>query len=809
MPGLNKRSVLNLNSPLTYNKDYPFINFFKPATLTYYYNVDLTQIDANGYAIDNSQILLGKTEFIVVTPSSANYSGQYVLKWTGTGTVYLDQTVGWTFDAGASTGATEVGGSGGGRFAGTNPRIVVTPVGLPNLVRSIKIIATDPSNVNDYIRDLKFYMIGDEADLNAGKVFRNGYKQQIIDLNPGCIRAMNWTGGAATISSNWSSQIPPDSVTYINRYSGMIPYGLGTVTALTNAISVSSATGMPVSMKHGEIVQVGLTGSATVNGAGRVVTGISNAASGVVTSNGHGFVNGQRVVFTMNQGMGATFHQLHFKVATVSAAATNTFTINVNTTTFGVFAPGGAAVQEYVGLNVGSRGEYPVMQLQGSPVVQLNGQTFGDQGYIHFVFDKYLVGNRDVGPGAWVVFNVNATDYIPSQPGVPLEVCVALVNELNAMKSSGGAINLWITTPPRAMMSVDPDYTSAENWAVKAVDRCLNGGGGWAGLTASAALLMEFSNETWNDPFQGTGYLKCCGQLRYDPNGPTFTTPFTLSADDKNSFAVIRSMVMCQDLATAYPSEIASGRLIRVAGGQGTYGIAVGGTGVNEPRVMSGNVNVMADAWNVGATQPYAKFETFAWASYFDAATGSDYSFYGNLPTYTTNWVNAVGAAAKEAVCQSWIDAIRSLGEGTTAYIAKGGQFSTVLGNLGRSAIQYEGGYDWQTTVGGVVDTQAKADFLTAVQNSAGWAAEQKGFFTSLGALAHHYHPSIYIHATGDRWGYNRPNFDTYVSGVEGAALNLTWTAMGEYNDANDTGGGGVTVTAVPLMLAMRLRLHA
>ena len=86
--------------------------------------------------------------------------------------------------------------------------------------------------------------------------------------------------------------------------------------------------------------------------------------------------------------------------------------------------------------------------------------------------------------GAWLTLNASATsgDYLTYQPGVPLEICTALVNELNAMKQlaspGSGAINLWITTPPKALMSVDSDYTSGENWAVKAVDICLNGDGG-------------------------------------------------------------------------------------------------------------------------------------------------------------------------------------------------------------------------------------------------------------------------------------------------------------------------------------------
>ena len=814
MPGLNKRSVLNMNILLGGAGDNAFINFIKPGGFIQGAGVDLDQLDAQGYPIDNSQVSGINPFSQLQLPASSNTTGPYVLAWTGKGTVLLNLGT-WTVNAGLSSGYSEISN---GQYSGTNAYIVVSLTAFTGGLLTLFLTATDPDNTNNYVRNLKFYRLADEADLNAGKVFRAGWKQTILDLNPGCIRPLNWTGGSAGMQTRWSNRIPPDYISYVHCYANLVNYPQSTG---TNVITVASATGMPVSMTHGEVAAFKLGGSALVSNGRRTVTAITKANPGVVTSAGHGLVNGQKVVFQIGQGIDS-MHQLHWKVCTVANKTTDTFELSgLNTSSFSTFtAPGyypGAVVSEYISMNVGARGEYPVVNAGGYPP-GFDGQQLLSGGYIHFVFDKYIVGNRDTGPGAWLCMaNANATssDYVPYQPGVPLEICTALVNELNAMKGTGGAINLWITVPPKSLMSVDPDYSSAENFPVKAVDICLNGGGGWAGLTSSAALLVEFSNETWNTAggFTGTGYMSRCTQLRYNPTGGTGNTPFTLGTDDLNSFSVIRSIVMCQDLATAYPTQIASGRLVRVAAGHAAYGIAVGGTGVNEPRVMDANVNVLTDAWNVGGTQPYTKFETFAYAPYFDAEA-SGFAWYANLPTYTANWVAAVGAAAKEAVCAAWIvNGIRpDASAGTTHFVTFGGQFNTVLGGVGRSTIQYEGGYNWQTTLGGVVDTTDKRDFLTAVQNSAAWAAEQKAFFTSIGALAHHYHPAIYIQVTNDRWGYNRPNQNTWLGGVEGAGLNLTWTAMGEYNDANDTGdggGGGGPVTTVPLMLTMRLRLHA
>ena len=487
MPGLNKRSNINMNG-IKYTRNYPFINFIKAGQFVWNAAVDTAQIDADGYITDNSQVL-GTAQGIILTPRSSEYAGKYVLKWTGTGTVWLSQGYVWTYDAASSSGATELS-VGSGRFSGTNPRIVVTPVAYPGDIMTIDIKATDPSNVGDHVRDLKFYMITDEADLNAGKIYRRSFKQMYVDFNPGCIRPLNWNGGGATLTSKWSSQLSPTNISFVTGYAGLLPYGTATVTPLSNAMSVNSVAGMPVTYQHGEIVACSITGSTTVLAVRTPVSNITNATQGVVTCAGHPFAVGHRLIFQICQGQTPNFHQLHYKVCTVVAVTTNTFTIDVNTTTFGAFPTGGTgyahpapAVSHYYGLNVGSRGERPILVLNGNPSSADSGQSF-DGGYGHFIYDKYLVGNRDLGPGAWVVFNANTANYIPHEPGVPIEITVALVNELDEMKQEqfpgSGGINLWVCIPPRAMMSVDPDYTAAENWPVKCADLALNGRSGSA-----------------------------------------------------------------------------------------------------------------------------------------------------------------------------------------------------------------------------------------------------------------------------------------------------------------------------------------
>jgi len=74
-----------------------------------------------------------------------------------------------------------------------------------------------------------------------------------------------------------------------------------------------------------------------------VITGITQANPGVVTSNAHGFVNGDRVFVSGVVGM----TQVNGNYYTVAGAAANTFQltdlngVNVNTTAFTAYASGG------------------------------------------------------------------------------------------------------------------------------------------------------------------------------------------------------------------------------------------------------------------------------------------------------------------------------------------------------------------------------------------------------------------------------------------------------------------------------------
>jgi hypothetical protein len=70
--------------------------------------------------------------------------------------------------------------------------------------------------------------------------------------------------------------------------------------------------------------------------AGKTITNISKATTATVTSADHGFIAGQYVFFYGIEGM----MQLNGQYAIVQTVTTNTFTINVNTNSYGTFTTG-------------------------------------------------------------------------------------------------------------------------------------------------------------------------------------------------------------------------------------------------------------------------------------------------------------------------------------------------------------------------------------------------------------------------------------------------------------------------------------
>src|SRR5262249_38965371 len=139
--------------------------------------------------------------------------------------------------------------------------------------------------------------------------------------------------------------------------------------------------------------------------------------------------------------------------------------------------------------------------------------------YKTFIFDKAIAAQTDGEGnnvyGVWMFNDLGSNN--GHAGGVPLEICTALINEVNAMRPAQ-PVHMWINIPHLGLCSMDPDYAPSSNWGIQAVNTVLHGTNGFAGLASVAQLFIEYSNETWNSAgaaFSQTFYCAYRGYLRW------------------------------------------------------------------------------------------------------------------------------------------------------------------------------------------------------------------------------------------------------------------------------------------------------
>lgn len=639
--------------------------------------------------------------------------------------------------------------------SGADSKLVIGYTG-PAQLFNVYFYSSDPNSDGSRFRDFKFYRSDDEADLLAGKIFRTPYKQTIVDYCPSVLRFMDWVGGNNARQTRFdTTRTLPNYPAWGGGNAGSNwvaspPYG---ETTGTNQYALASATGMPVAMRHGEIATCRIGNSAVRCGT-KTVTGITNNNPGVVTSTAHGFTTGDIISHIMTQitfrtgttssgsttmtGVSGTslvagmliegpgiaagtkvvsvnsgastlvmsiaatangnsqsfvftpMPNLHRFPVTITVIDADNYSIGVDTTSWGTF--GAATAAQYVTLNVGSRGDYPVCNyIVTSPMASLGNSAMVAGDYKTFIFDKTISLKYDGAGnpiyGVWM-FNESGNNN-GHNGGVPLEICVALVNEVNAM-SPAQPISMWTNIPHMGMSSMDPDYASAANWGVNALNVILNGNtvGGvtYAGLTASAMLFVEYSNETWNfanSTFCQSYYCAYRGYLRWPASG-TF---------DLQSMTALRSTIAMEDIrASAYYN---SSRIKFIIGGQGTLGIA-SGTNLNRVDGTTYYLNDAANTWGP-TSAPMAHHDYFAFAAYFVASSSFETA---NLATLVASWVSHIGdSAAQEADYAAYIAGVVDYGvnAGETTYRYGAvllPAYAAKMATYGKSAIMYEGGWD-------------------------------------------------------------------------------------------------------------------
>lgn len=702
--GPSLRSVINIGFVSGPGNEYRFIDHFVNAEQFGPSNswakgpTWMQSIGSNGYP--NISIKTAENKPFgggIRIPASFQYgevgSGQYyVLRWKGNGEVKLSLNGGtWTYQAAKSTNATKVGSDRWRTTGGSDTYIVLSFTG-PAQLFPVYVFATDPNGVGAFVQNLQFYRLEDEADLLAGKVFRKAYKQGLVELCPSAIRFMDWVGGNNSKLTRFESRTRPDNAAWAGSANWVAspPYG---ETMGTNQYLLDAVRGAPANLIQGEIVTCRI-GSGMSRSGSKNVTAVTNSNPGRVTAPAHGFATGDTIVHQFSNGV---MPKLHLLPCTITVIDADSYSIGVNTTAFGAFS-GSVKANQFITLNVGGRGAYPVT----FPLPNTPASTFGDKyiaagDYKTFIFDKTIAAQTDGAGnyvyGVWMFNDLGANK--GHDGGVPLEICTTLINELNAMKPTR-PIHMWMNIPHLGLCSMDPDYRLESSWGIQATKLVLNGGNGYAGLANESQLFIEFSNETWNSggtAFAQTYYCAYRGFLRWPASGTS----------DYASMVALRSVINVDDIKKSLPNNP---RLKFVLAGQGTLGVS----GANAARI-EGSKFFLNDPLNVwGPTiAPMTHHDFFAFAGYFTPRASFDTA---NLANLTNSWLAAIGnPAAEEAACANYVRAVvdPAVGGNETvdryrlmllpAYVAK-------MKSYGKSAIMYEGGWDRDIkpiSVGGVI----------------------------------------------------------------------------------------------------------
>jgi hypothetical protein len=659
-PLASQRSGMNIRT--TETNEYLFINHFKLAQ-----NGPLqpngsspavpfsTIINSQGWPISGISTF-GYNGGGLRLPNTADYGASAGETYTidpgptGIGDCEFTFNLGsWVMDA-SSVNVTQIGGVGAGHFKTTTNgvawKLVVTVNGLTSIVPGVSgffnLIALNfvnmPASAN--LTDFRIYRTGDAARLATGKLFRAPALQPIVDLNPSYVRFMDWVGGNDDQNCRWENRCKPDHGTYKGDFSGSPAYGNADYAAYSGSgpgtvqqYTLGAAAGTtgnpsttPVAMTHGEVAICGVITGLVRAGTATIST-ISVGATPTVTCTGsHPFVTGDIVYPNINTADG--MQQLDRRRCQVTVTGPTTFTIDVPTTGFTTFTnnTGQSKFNFFVSLNVGTRGAYPVVWSSGFVIAGgFNGiGEMQSNTLVTFWFDKNVTPCKDASgtviQGAWL-FSPGTSPGLPNANwGMPIEVCTKFILEVNELSVAQGITNpihMWLNVPFRGMLSIDPDYSSASNFATKMVDVALNGstvnGITYPGLKSvnGPSLLLEHSNETWNT---GGADSQAVLSQAY--------AQAVVGKDNYNEtagYSSWRSVAMVQDVKAAFPSET---RLKFVLASIGTnvgiaeaYMYATGGTTYYTNQKLGG--------W---PTFPITAHDAFAIAPYLEPFSGGNFT---------------------------------------------------------------------------------------------------------------------------------------------------------------------------------------
>jgi hypothetical protein len=828
-PLFDQRNGFNMNAP-NVEANYCYIDHFR--------HFGLTVIGTNWSATAKGfNQVMGATEWpadpiartttfriSALVPDYANFAGPYTIDWKGDGQVFLaDINTGVTINSRTNA---SISGRGSQIFRSTSTSAAGGSVtftindpspGKPTLFRVDML--SDIFNNGRYLNNVRMYRAADATRFALGKLFRTAYLQTIADLNPSAIRFLNWIGWTNPMAR--AEHLGDPTKSSYGSWTVSPPYGQ--TAGSGNAYTLTSAAGMPATMQHGEVVTCRMN-RAIVREGGAVITAITNANPGkVTTSSPHGFNTGDIIWHGLADGV---MPKLRAFPVTITVIDSLNYTIGIDTTTYGAFSHGRQSpfpfAAQYVSLNVGGRGAFPVMFRTQCTMIASGANITGGQipqisigDYKTFYFDKSLGGITNGTTGDWVtgvdgtnsggcwMMTIDSGNANSAETNWPIEHIVAFTNEVNEISVAAGRCvsGCWITMPGRGLITsnsvnFDPDYTSGSNMPVALTGKVINGANGFNGLQFNAYFWAELGNELWNLGSFPQSYMTTRGYQRYA--GGTFGTTV--------DFYPLRSVITMKAIKAAFPSA----KINYVLGG-----FIVGGTKPGGPNytLCKGSTNYFADPVNTWGTAPIVDHDCLVVAPYTDC--NATYVGSGRFATDSALYATGVPAnmtsAMNSLVTNGYIRPDNSgiglqLGNYYTAGTGVMPDLAAFMNGQGKLIASYEGGLEANTAVGSVLDgvggpshtiTSADSLFLIASYRSSQWNTAQNAFWDGMASQAGHAAPSILLPmnnspdtlASNMRWAYATP--DNYLGGVEGANLpaGAVWAGMGTRNRALGCGG--------------------
>jgi len=555
---------------------------------------------------------------------------------------------------------------------------------------------------------------------NSSRLCR--FENRGVPTQVGCLDAYNWlaspcyatkatgtnqyTVAAATPTAGNPKTTPTNqihgeiaTVFFTNgfaRTSGGISV-VGVSTANPAQVTTNSAHGYNTGDIITHYFTTGNLGNANITIGSPNVTSInSNTANGMFIM-GPGIPTGTTILSgggtsTVVMSHNATFsgnvpigvqnqHNLHLFPCLITVTGSTTYTIqttsavNIDGSTLGTFVntnTNGFPLRscQYISLQVGSGGSgqwartaYPVVFPDGNTPGSYFGAYLSANDTKTFYFDKTISGQTDGAGnpilGAWM-FNADPGSNVSTYAsGMPIEYCVALINELNAM-SPAQVIGMWMNIPCWGLNSNDPDYSTSSDWAVNAVDVVMNPNStvrtsgynalGYSGTTQlnKPNLILEYSNELWpSGTNDGRSWLL---------NKTAFKWPTAGFSTNWQDLKALRSVNWSRDVTASNPPGLS--RIFPVLGLWGTFSLSTPGDGAgNYPTVFGGNntanPHVIGDWYSSdplvvggGWGRPIDNHAGVCPATYFDPNAYYDNFGVGSMPDDVAMWWGADNSGA-------------------------------------------------------------------------------------------------------------------------------------------------------------------